>query len=114
MGVTGMRLQVRRSLAWKTHARTAIWVGLVFTCSAPNQAAETQSFNDAPSATAAGWTGARNHDMTLGTDFGFADSNLAGGTAAGEAGGAFPRLKFPWAYYADTDIGGTVGVTNDL
>lgn len=111
-----MNFPVHWASAWRTHTRIAMSIGLLIASFSSRALArtETQSFDDEASATAAGWSGARNRDLAgPGTDFGFSASNLAGGAAAGKAGGTFPRLKFPWAYYADTTIG-SVTVANPL
>lgn len=69
-------------------------------------ASKTQTFDTEASAAADGWVGANNRVPAYGTDFGWSDSNLAGGASgAGEAGGYFPRHNLPVAYYADVEIG---------
>ena len=69
-----------------------------------NSWGETQSFDDAASAAAAGWTGVQNQNGTIGTNYGFSNTNNTGGTA-GEAGGVLPeRIHGVISYYADTDL----------
>ena len=64
---------------------------------------ETQSFDTAESATAAGWAGYQNVDPDI-SDFGWRDSNNAEGTN-GEAGGDMPWKEGEVRWYADTTIG---------
>ena len=59
---------------------------------------ETQVFNSASSALAAGWV--ENLSRTNGDNFGFNNSNFATGAGAGEAGGVFASFTNK-AYYAD-------------
>ena len=78
------------------------------------QGVETQSFDSEISAEAAGWTGnGINRDVALGTDFGFSATDNAGGSS-GEAGGFFPRLQTPVAFYGDTDLGGELTLDDVL
>ena len=67
---------------------------------------ESQAFDTQDSSRAAGWReSGRNRDAALGLDFGFSDSNQAGGQA-GEAGGIFPgNTGNVVEYYADLSIG---------
>jgi hypothetical protein len=71
-------------------------------------ALETQTFDDAASAAAAGWT-------TSGTGLGWSDSDETGGASgAGEAGGIwYDHLPSRSEYYADTTIG-TLGLSDAL
>ncbi len=80
------------------------------------QGLETQSFDSEISAEAAGWTGnGLNRDNNLGTDFGFSATDNAGGSSGiGEAGGFFPRLQTPVAFYGDTDLGGDLSLDDVL
>ena len=81
----------------------------------PAQDFETQTFDSEISAEAAGWTGNMNRDDGLGTDFGFSATDNAGGSSgAGEAGGLFPRLQTPVAFYGDTDLGGELTLDDVL
>lgn len=60
----------------------------------------SESFDSSPS----NWVGVENQNGTLGTSYGFSNTNYAGG-AAGEAGGWVPeRLNGVISYYADTDF----------
>ena len=69
---------------------------------------ESQSFDDAASAAAAGWTGHLNTPADgQGMDAGYRDSSLAGGTT-GEAGGTMPSRSAEFAWYADTTIDGSL------
>ena len=69
---------------------------------------ERQNFDDAAAATAAGWTGLRNTPGDgLGVNLGFRATNHAGGTL-GEAGGVMPARTPGFAYFADTDLGGSL------
>jgi hypothetical protein len=69
-------------------------------------ALEYQYFNDEPGATAAGWTGLGNRNVATGNDFGFSNTNNAGGVSGpGEIGGLMPRTNTPFNYYADLAVG---------
>lgn len=87
-------------------ALLAVAIAVAATDSA-RAALEHQYFNNEASATAAGWTGVGNRNATTGNDFGFSITNNADGISlAGEVGGFLPRTSSPFAYYADTTIGG--------
>ena len=66
----------------------------------------TQNFDTAP----ANWIGVNN--TSSGNNFGWSNTNNAGGTA-GEAGGLFDRNGL-FAYYADTSLGGDFNGTMDF
>ncbi|MEO0529845.1 MAG: cadherin domain-containing protein, partial [Planctomycetota bacterium] len=68
----------------------------------------SNSFDDAGN----GWTGSFNQDAGLGTDYGWQNTGVAGGTGPGEAGGDFTRGDTV-SYYADPDIG-TLTLDEDL
>ncbi len=77
-----------------------------------NAQEETQTFDSAESAEAAGWIfneEAQNPERDCDgceTDLGWKDSNEAGGDAAGEGGGLLHRsFGLPIGFYADTTIG---------
>ena len=54
----------------------------------------------------ADWVGLRNRDAGLETDYGFSETNNAGGSA-GEIGGRLPeRNNAAASYYADLSVGG--------
>jgi hypothetical protein len=80
------------------------------------QGLETQSFDSEILAEAAGWAdNGLNRDNNLGTDFGFSATDNAGGSSGiGEAGGFFPRLQTPVAFYGDTDLGGELTLDDTL
>jgi hypothetical protein len=66
---------------------------------------ETQTFDTAAAATAAGWTGFRN--TINNNNYGFSNTNNTGGLSpAGEAGGIMARSA-AISYYADTTLGTT-------
>ena len=71
---------------------------------------EVQSFDSAGLAAAAGWAGHKNDDSVNYADFGWQDSNNAGGpgSAKGEAGGMVPWRSETVRWYADTDLGGSL------
>jgi hypothetical protein len=99
-------------------ARHPFWfaiaaIGSFLAAHASAQSFETQPFDSAASATAAGWTGEDNNDPDLGTEFGFSPTNNAGGSP-GEAGGLFPRIQTPVAFYGDTNLGGTLTLDDPL
>ena len=69
---------------------------------------ETQTFDSAAAAAAAGWTGVRNTPGDgFGVDLAHRETSLAGGSA-GEAGGVMPTRTAQIAYYADTTLGGSL------
>ncbi|MEZ6193612.1 MAG: PEP-CTERM sorting domain-containing protein [Phycisphaerales bacterium] len=72
---------------------------------------ETQSFDSAVSAAAAGWTEWQSRDGA--NDFGYSSTNFAGGTGSGEAGGLFDRSA-PRGWYADNTIGTLDMATDDF
>ena len=91
--------------------KAALVAVLVLGLAAVGQAAtmETQTFDSAASAAAAGWTGLGNvvSDPNAYYNFGFSNTDNTGGASpAGEAGGIFGRSK-AYAYYADTTLGGS-------
>ena len=74
---------------------------------------ETQTFDSAALAMAAGWTEVESR--TPPNDFGFSDTNNAEGAAAGEGGGSIPRTGAnPHSYYADITVGGPQDLSMDL
>jgi hypothetical protein len=84
----------------------AALLGGLSACGAAFAQSETQTFDTAASATAAGWT--ELNSRTAPQNFGFSATANAGGPA-GEAGGTFFRQPTATAgagaYYADTAIG---------
>ena len=69
---------------------------------------ETQTFDTEAAATAAGWT-------QVGTSSAYSNTDFTGGTSpAGEAGGALNAVSATRDYYADTTLGGTIALTEDL
>ncbi|MHC4155175.1 MAG: LamG-like jellyroll fold domain-containing protein, partial [Planctomycetota bacterium] len=69
-------------------------------------ASETETFDTASSAESHGWQ--EYNSRTSGSDFGFSNTNYAGGGSAGEGGGTFKRTSSANAgYYADANLGGT-------
>jgi hypothetical protein len=72
---------------------------------------ESATFNSETSASAQGWTGYNNNVLNV---FGWSNTSYAGG-APGEAGGTFQRVPVDAAgWYADTDLGGTLGLDDAL
>ena len=67
----------------------------------PAYAESIENFDTDP-----GWT--RFNNPANSNDFGFQDSNLAGGTAAGEAGGFFSATGVP-VWYGDDSVGNLGG-----
>jgi hypothetical protein len=89
-------------------------LGIMLWSSTAQAQTETQTFDSAASAAAAGWLTNDEGmnpdrgcvDADCATDLGWKDSNLAGGAAAGEGGGLLHRSgDLPIGFYADTTIG---------
>jgi hypothetical protein len=74
---------------------------LMFLLVQPAYAESIENFDTDP-----GWT--RFNNPANSNDFGFQDSNLAGGTAAGEAGGFFSVTSMP-VWYGDDTVGNLGG-----
>jgi hypothetical protein len=73
---------------------------------------ETATFDTQSSAGAQGWTQYKPEPVI--NYFGWTNTSYAGGTP-GEAGGTFQRLPAEAAgYYADTDLGGVLGLDDSL
>ena len=85
----------------KTVREMTVCVSCLLMASAAHGETETQSFDSAESAAAAGWVAVNT--TVEGNDYGWSDSANAGGVV-GEAGGTVARAT-TIDYYADTSIG---------